>query len=78
MKKKIQPKIGYVPIESFFSERLPVCESPRHLGLNIPAYAVLALQSNDYPDGLTQMICQECWNHFDRDMGSPNWNLMQL
>lgn len=71
-------KIGYIPIEHFDSNRANVCESPRHLGQGIIAYAVLALESDDYPGGLVQMICKECWEHFDRDMGSPKWNLYEI
>jgi len=74
----MKSKIGYAPIEKFFTTKLPICEAPRHEGLNIPAYAVLALESDDYPGGLVQMICKECWEHFDRDLGSPNWNLLEM
>lgn len=73
----MQPKIGWIPIRYFNTDKPKVCEAPRHQGMMLDVYAVLAIQSDDYPDGLVQMICENCWNHFDRDMNSPNWNLME-
>lgn len=73
----MKPKIGWIPIQYFKTDRPKVCEAPRHHGMMLDAYGVLALQSNDYPDGLVQMICKNCWSHFDQDMNSPNWNLME-
>lgn len=72
-------KIGYIPIEHYATEKPKVCETPRHKGLNFPAFAVMAI---DYEwDGVqqivVQMVCEECWRHFDMEMGSPNWNLLE-
>lgn len=67
--------IGYILIEQFKTNKLKVCEAPRHLGQNHIAYAVLVTQGSMYPDGLIQMICYDCWKHFDDDMGHPNWCL---
>lgn len=68
--------IGYVLIEDFVTEIEKVCESPKHLGMNIPAFAVLVIKGESYPDGLVQIICEECWDHFDKDMNHPKWNLL--
>jgi hypothetical protein len=67
--------IGYVLIDRFVTKKTKVCEAPRHKGMNLPAYAVLVTQGSMYPDGLVQMICYDCWKHFDDDMGNPNWKL---
>ena len=68
-------RIGYVLIEEFKTDKPRVCESPRHLNQGLPAYAVLVTQGNMYPKGLVQMICYECWKHFDDDMAHPKWRL---
>lgn len=67
--------IGYVLIDKFSTKKVKVCEAPKHLNMKLPAYAVLVTQGSMYPDGLVQMICFECWKHFDDDMGHPKWNL---
>ena len=67
--------IGYVLIDRFATEKKKLCEAPRHKGMDIPAYAVLATQGSMYPNGLVQMICYDCWKHFDDDMGNPEWCL---
>lgn len=69
--------IGYIPIEYFSSATPKVCEAPKHVGMLLPAYAALAIKGPAYPDGLVQMICKECWQHFDDDMNHPNWNLLE-
>lgn len=71
----IQPKIGYILIEEYKTNKPKVCEAPRHKNLKLPAYAVIAIQSNDYPDGLVQMVCKDCWKHFDDDLGNPEWSM---
>lgn len=73
----MENKIGYVPIGSIPFTKPQVCEAPKHLGKQLPAFAVLVLQGISYPDGLVQMVCEECWKHFDDDMNHPNWNLLE-
>ena len=73
----MKAKIGYIPIRYFNTNKPKVCEAPRHKNLQFEAYGVLAIQSNDYPDGLVQMVCFECWKHFDNDMGNPDWSLIE-
>ena len=68
-------KIGYILIDRFATKKAKVCEAPRHAEMNLPAYAVLVTQGSMYVDGLVQMICYDCWKHFDDDMGHPNWML---
>jgi len=78
-KSSTDNKIGYVLIDHsllrFATKKTKVCEAPRHKGMNLPAYAALVTQGSMYPDGLVQMICYDCWKHFDDDMGHPNWML---
>jgi hypothetical protein len=71
-------KIGYIPIENYRTYKPKVCEAPRHQGARIVAYAALAVIADDYPDGLVLMICKDCWDHFDKDMESPKWNLIEI
>lgn len=70
-------KIGYVPIRYYNTDKPKVCEAPKHIGLNLPAFGVLVIQGASYPDGLVQMVCEECWLHFDNDMNHPEWNLIR-
>lgn len=72
----MQPKIGYIPIRYFNTTKPKVCEAPRHKGMGLIAFGVLAIKSDDYPDGLVQMVCVDCWNEFDRDLGQPQWSLI--
>jgi len=72
-----QPKIGYIPIEKFKTDRPRVCETPRHEGRGLAAYAVMAV-IDERGNEIVQMVCLECWKCFDDDMGSPNWNLMDM
>ena len=65
--------IGYILIEEFKTDKSKLCEAPRHKWKNFSAYAVLVTQGSMYPNGLVQMICYDCWKHFDDDMGHPNW-----
>lgn len=67
--------IGYVLIDKFATTKAKVCEAPKHKGMNFSAYAVLVTQGSMYPNGLVQMVCFDCWKHFDDDMGHPNWDL---
>ncbi len=72
-------KIGYILIEHYETDKPKVCETPRHKNLGLSAYAVMAI---DYEwDGVqrtvVQIICKDCWKHFDEEMKSPNWNLME-
>lgn len=73
--KEETPKIGYVPIEAYKTDKPKVCEAPRHVRLELPAHAVVAVSDGDYE--VVEMVCFECWAHFDRDMGSPNWNMLE-
>lgn len=70
----MQPKIGYVPIENYQTDKQKVCEAPRHEGLGFVAFAVVAV-SDERGREIVQMVCEECWRHFDEDMGRPDWNL---
>jgi galactose mutarotase-like enzyme len=74
----MKPKIGYLPIANFETERKKVCETPRHESENIPAFAVVAVQADVYPEGIVLMVCMDCWKHFDDDMHHPEWNLIEL
>jgi len=75
-RKRARAKIGYIPIENFKTDRPKVCEAPLHEGRELAAYAVMAVDGGGYED-FVQMVCYECWKHFDDDMGNPNWNLME-
>ena len=72
-------KVGYIPIEHYSTDRARVCETPRHKALNLPAYAVMAIDYvwDGVQQNVVQMICFDCWKHFDLEMNSPNWNLME-
>lgn len=70
----LQPKIGYVLIENYQTDKLKVCEAPKHQGWKLTAYAVIAL-IDERGNEIVQMVCEECWQHFDDDMNHPNWNL---
>jgi len=77
LEKLTQNKIGYVPIENFSTTKPKVCEAPRHLNQSIKAYAVIAVIAPEmYDMPVVQMICFDCWKHFDDDMNHPNWNIM--
>lgn len=70
------PKIGYVRIENYKTDKPKVCEAERHEGLSLEAYAVIALE-NERGRDVVFMVCEECWGHFDGDMNHPNWNLRE-
>lgn len=69
--------IGYVLIDKFSTKKKKVCEAPRHKGMELRAHAVIVTQGSMYPDGLVQMVCFDCWKHFDDDMGNPKWDLTE-
>lgn len=71
------PKIGWIPIHYYSTSKLKYCEAPLHYGMKLEAFAVIAVVSNDYPDTLVQIVCKDCWDQFDKDLGSPNWNLKE-
>lgn len=77
VEKLSENKIGYIPIENFSTPKSKVCEAPRHENLRLPAFAVIAVISELYDAPVIQMICFECWKHFDDDMGHPQWNMME-
>lgn len=72
------PKIGYIDISRFKTNKEKLCETPKHKNLKFKASGVIALQSDDYPDGLIMMVCEQCWKKFDYDMNSPQWNLIEI
>lgn len=78
--KKEENKIGYIPIQHWRTTiKTKVCETPKHFGQNIQAFAVMALHAPEiYPNGVVQMVCKECWQHFDDELGNINWNLLEL
>lgn len=78
IEKLTENKIAYLPIENFTTSKAKVCEAPKHENQELPAFAVLALISDLYDEPVVQMICFDCWKHFDDDMGNPNWNLLEL
>ena len=74
----MKPKIGYIPLRYFKTDAEKVCQTPKHKNLKFEAFVVIALQSDDYPDGLVMMVCKQCWEKFDYDMDSPQWNLIEI
>jgi hypothetical protein len=77
IEKLVENKIGYIPIEHYRTPKKKVCEAPRHENQNIEAYAVLAVIAPEcYNTPIVQMICFDCWKHFDDDMNHPNWNIL--
>jgi hypothetical protein len=76
--KQNENRIGYIPIENYSTPKPKVCEAPLHENQMLPAYAVIVVIAPQmYSEPVVQMICFECWKHFDDDMGHPNWNIME-
>ena len=73
-------QIGYILIENYQTNKPKVCGTPRHQDLlyPLPAYAVMAVIAPEmYSEPVIQMVCYDCWKHFDDDMNHPQWNLME-
>lgn len=73
-------KIGYYSIEWHETRGLRVCETPLHKDQMKPAFAVIAIEyeENDELLLVVQMVCYQCWQHFDNNLDNPDWNLEEL
>jgi hypothetical protein len=77
IEKLSENKIGYIPIENFSTPKAKFCEALRHENQRFTAFAVIAVISELYDSPVVQMVCFDCWKHFDDDMGHPQWNMLE-